>query len=88
MINTPKLVFTAAVAAVLSGTLPFFASASAQSMSREGSSLPRYYDSEGAQHWGSWGPPAATQTVTPLHGSLYLYASPIRRHKTSLHNVR
>lgn len=37
------------------------APASAQAISHDGSALPRYYDSEGGQHWGSWGPPTTTQ---------------------------
>lgn len=90
MINTSKLVFTAALVAAVLGTVPLFGSAPAlaQAMSRDASQLPRYYDSEGGMHWGSWGPQTATQTVVPVHGGLYLDAKPIRQHGTPLHKVR
>jgi hypothetical protein len=59
------------------------ASASAQSLSHYGSPLPRYYDAEGVQHWGSWAPPIAEQKR-----SLYLDAKPNGRQKTPRRDVR
>jgi hypothetical protein len=49
--------------------------ASAQSLSHYGSPLPRYYDAQGAQHWGSWAPPATAQAAQPSR-PLYLYVKP------------
>ena len=90
MINTSKLVLTAALTAVVSGTFASVGSAPvrAQALSNYGSPFPRYYDSEGARHWGSWAPPATDQKVTPLHPNLYLYVKPNRRHVTPLRKVR
>ena len=65
-----------AVAAFVAATLP---PAFAQALSHEGSMLPRYYDSEGGQHWGSWGPPATGQITAQSPRRLYLYAKPHAR---------
>jgi hypothetical protein len=55
-----KLAFIAALAA-LSIASPAFA----QSLSRDGSMLPHYFDSSGALVWGSWGP-AQAPAVHPI----------------------
>jgi hypothetical protein len=60
-----------AVAFAALGSAPTFA----QTLSHYGSPLPRYYDAEGVQHWGSWAPPTAEQKVVSIpHHNLYLSA--------------
>lgn len=90
MINTSKLVIIAALRVVLLGTLATVGSAPAlaQALTHFGTALPRYYDAEGGQVWGSWAPPATDQKVTPLPHNLYLYVKPNRQHVTPLRKVR
>jgi hypothetical protein len=81
--RTTKYAIAVAAGAVLFGSLATVGSApaSAQSFSHYGSPLPRYYDADGAQHWGSWAPSTTNQTRT-----LYLDVKPTRRH--ALRKVR
>jgi hypothetical protein len=62
-----------AVAAIATAS---FAPAFGQALTHEGSPLPRYYDAEGGQHWGSWAPPATGQQTAQSPRPLYLYAKP------------
>jgi hypothetical protein len=55
-----KLALIAALAAVSMASPAF-----AQSLSRDGSMLPHYFESSGALVWGSWGPPQAS-VVHPI----------------------
>ncbi len=66
-----------AVAAFAAASL---APAFAQSRSHYGSPLPRYYNAEGEQIWGSWAPPATSQQPAQPSRSLYLYAKPHESH--------
>jgi hypothetical protein len=64
---------TFAVAAfAAAGLAPAFA----QSRSHYGSPLPRYYNAEGEQIWGSWTPPATDQQAAQPSRRLYLYVKP------------
>ena len=55
-----KLALIAALATVSMASPAF-----AQSLSRDGSMLPHYFESSGALVWGSWGPPQAS-VVHPI----------------------
>jgi hypothetical protein len=53
------------------------APASAQAVTREGSALPHYFDTNGELKWGSWGPAAAEQKAASIpRRNLYLSARP------------
>jgi hypothetical protein len=53
----------------------------AQSLSHYGSSLPRYYEADGSQHWGTWAPQASEQKpALKLSPTLYMYVKPHRHH--------
>jgi hypothetical protein len=66
-----------AVAAFAAASL---APAFAQSRSHYGSPLPRYYNAEGEQIWGSWAPPTTGQQTAQPSRSLYPYAKPHASH--------
>ncbi|MGA7432641.1 MAG: hypothetical protein WBQ24_07495 [Xanthobacteraceae bacterium] len=70
-----------AVAAFAAASL---APAYGQARSHYGSPLPRYYNAEGEQIWGSWAPPAADQQVTGTSHALYMYVKP-RRSRARVH---
>jgi hypothetical protein len=56
------------------------APAFAQSRSHYGSPLPRYYNAEGEQIWGSWAPPTASQQTAQPTRPLYMHAKPGASH--------
>jgi hypothetical protein len=66
--------------AVAAFTAASLAPALAQSRSHYGSPLPRYYNSEGEQIWGSWAPPATDQQAAQPSRRLYLYVKPSASH--------
>jgi hypothetical protein len=69
-----KVLSAALIAAAFAaaGSVP----ASAQSLSRDGSLMPHYFDKSGELKWGGWAPAAPEhQAAAPSH-SLYLYAGP------------
>jgi hypothetical protein len=78
LIVSKNLLSTAFAVAVFAAA--GLAPAYTQALSHDGSSLPRYYDAEGAQHWGSWAPPTAGPQLAQPSRSLYLYAKPRRPH--------
>ncbi len=66
-----------AVAALAAASLtPAFA----QALSHYGSPLPRYYNAEGEQIWGSWAPPITSRQTAQPSRSLYMYAKPHASH--------
>jgi hypothetical protein len=67
--------------AVTAFAVASLAPAFAQSRSHYGSPLPRYYNAEGEQIWGSWAPPTMAQQTTQPR-SIYLYA---KRHGSHAH---
>jgi hypothetical protein len=77
-----KSILSTAFAVVALGAASL-APAFAQSISHDGTALPRYYDSSGEQRWGSWGPavpPTTGQQTAQPPRRLYMYVKPSASH--------
>jgi hypothetical protein len=88
--NAPARGATRYAIAVAAGAVLFAAFAPvasapalAQAQSHDGSALPRYYDADGGQHWGSWAPAAAEQKH-----AVFVVVKPTPRHFAQLHKFR